>query len=168
MICISVVIGAVSTLAETLPGLGESVPQELLEAIDYTVLPDGEGLPAGSGTVTAGTVIYRPHCLACPGEKGQGGPNDQIAGGLGSIDTDAPVKTVGSYWPFSTTLFDYIRRAMPYQTPGSLTADQIYSVTAYVLFLNGIVEEQAQIDARLLPGIQMPNRHGFVWAVPGD
>jgi len=168
MICIFLLVWEPSALAETLPGLGESAPQELLETIDYTVLPDGDGLPAGSGTVTAGEVIYRQQCTACHGEKGQGGPNDQIAGGLGSIDTDAPVKTVGSYWPFSTTLFDYLRRAMPYQTPGSLTADQVYSVTAYVLFLNGIVEEQAQIDARSLPGIEMPNRNGFVWAVPGD
>ena len=152
--------------ATDLPGLGEPLTDAEVAAIDFTVLPDGTGLPTGNGDAGQGAALYQQHCMSCHGDKGQGGPHDPIAGGLGSIATDAPLKTVGSYWPYATTLFDYIRRAMPFLTPGSLTDDETYSVTAYVLHLNGIVDAQASLDASTLSAINMPNRDGFVWAVP--
>lgn len=136
--------------------------------VDFTVLPDGTGLPDGRGNVAQGEVLYRQHCLACHGEGGAGGANDRLTGGVGTIGTDRPVKTVGSYWPYATTLFDYIRRAMPYNSPGTLTNDEIYALTAYLLHVNGIVAADAVIDARLLPAVSMPNREGFVWDVPAD
>jgi mono/diheme cytochrome c family protein len=157
-----------ATAAGETPNLGEPLSEAALEALDFTVLPDGEGLPAGSGTAAEGEALYRQHCLACHGAAGEGGANDRLAGGIGSIAGDRPVKTVGSYWPYATTLFDYIRRAMPYQAPGSLSADQVYAVTAYVLRLNGIVPADARLDAKSLTGIEMPNREGFVWAVPSE
>ena len=155
-------------MAQDHPGLGETLTDEDVAAIDFTVLPDGAGLPPGAGTVAEGRVLYGEQCAACHGADGEGSLNDRLAGGVGSIGGDQPVKTVGSYWPYATTLFDYIRRAMPYQTPGSLSAADVYALTAYVLHLNGILEEGAQVDARTLPAVQMPNRSGFVSAVPSD
>ena len=105
-------------------------------------------------------------CLACHGEQGQGQINDRLAGGHGTLGGPAPIKTVGSYWPYATTVFDYIRRSMPYLQPQSLTNDEVYAVTAYILFLNGIVNEDQTMDSQTLPGIQMPNREGFRLAYP--
>lgn len=161
-------LGPTAATAGETPELGEPLSAATLEALDFTVLPDGEGLPPGSGTAAEGEALYRQHCLACHGETGEGGANDRLAGGIGSIAGDRPMKTVGSYWPYATTLFDYIRRAMPYQAPGSLSADEIYAVTAYVLRLNGIVPANARLDAKSLTEIEMPNREGFVWAVPSE
>ncbi|HEX7127490.1 MAG TPA: cytochrome c, partial [Thermodesulfobacteriota bacterium] len=107
-------------------------------------------------------AIFQQQCVVCHGPSGTEGPMDRLAGGQGSLAGDSPVKTVGSYWPYATTVFDYIRRAMPLTAPGSLTADQAYAVTAYVLFLNGIVGESDVIDAGSLPQVRMPNRDGFV------
>ena len=149
-------------LAES-PMLGEPVDPETLVAIDYTVMPDGEGLPEGSGTALEGEAVYQQHCIACHGERGEGTVNDALVGGNGTLATPSPKKTVGSYWPYATTVFDYVRRAMPLQTPGVLTNDEVYAVTAYVLFMNGIVEESAAIDAESLPLVKMPNRDGFTW-----
>ncbi|RLA35050.1 MAG: cytochrome c [Gammaproteobacteria bacterium] len=145
------------------PGLGKAISMEELAKVDYTVLPNGYGLPEGSGNAENGAVVYAQNCLACHGEDGTDGLNDRLVGGLGSLTTDKPVKTVGSYWPYATTLFDYVRRAMPYQAPGSLTNNQVYAVTAYILFLNGIVEEDAQLNAQTLPNVKMPNRDNVVW-----
>jgi cytochrome c len=146
------------------PGLGQPLDASELEALDYAVLPSGDGLPSGSGNAQAGAALYIQHCLACHGEEGVNGINDRLAGGHGTIDGERPLKTVGSYWPYATTVFDYIRRAMPYQTPGSLTADEIYSLTAYLLYINDIVAENDVLDAENLPAVQMPNRDNFVWA----
>jgi len=104
------------------------------------------------------------YCLACHGEGGQGATNDRLVGGHGSLASDSPIKTVGSYWPYATTLFDYIRRAMPFTLPGSLTDEQAYALTAYLLELNGIIDEDTVINAQTLPAVEMPNRDGFVWA----
>ncbi|MCZ6712143.1 MAG: cytochrome c [Gammaproteobacteria bacterium] len=131
---------------------------------DITVMPDGEGLPSGSGNAVAGLSVYAANCLACHGEKGEGGVNDTLVGGHGSLTSDRPQKTIGSYWPYATTLFDYVRRAMPYQTPGSLGNDELYAVTAYLFYLNGIIEENKVLNAETLPEIKMPNRDNFVWA----
>lgn len=155
---------AAGAAAQEGPGLGEPVTDDELRALDFVVLPDGDGLPPGKGNVTAGAALYERWCLACHGQGGTDGPNDRLAGGHGTIGGERPEKTVGSYWPYATTLFDYIRRAMPYQTPGALTADEVYALTAYVLYLNGIVDESAELDAESLPAVEMPNRDNFEWA----
>ncbi|MDZ7643458.1 MAG: cytochrome c [Woeseiaceae bacterium] len=152
--------------ADDAPALGEPLAAEEIAAVSFTILPDGSGLPPGSGSVADGEAVYAQHCLACHGAGGEGGPNDRLAGGRGSLDSAAPVKTVGSYWPYATTLFDYLRRAMPYTAPGTLSADELYAVTAYVLHLNGIVGADAVLDAERLPAIEMPNRNGFERAWP--
>lgn len=146
------------------PGLGEPVSAETLEAIDFVVLPDGQGLPAGQGDAVKGAELYGVWCVACHGEGGADGINDRLVGGHDSIAGARPQKTVGSFWPHATTLFDYIRRAMPYQSPGELSADEVYSLTAYILFLNGIVDETDVLDAETLPAVKMPNRENFIWA----
>jgi cytochrome c len=129
---------------------------------DIDVLPDGTGLPDGSGTVTQGEIVFSDNCSACHGSKGVGGPKDALVGGRGSLASDHPIKTIGSFWPYATTLFDYIRRAMPYPAPGSLSDDDTYAVVAYLLDLNGIPLDGAKVDRRSLPTIQMPNRDGFI------
>jgi S-disulfanyl-L-cysteine oxidoreductase SoxD len=130
---------------------------------DISIGPDGAGLPPGRGTATQGEAVYAANCQACHGEKGAGQPNDALVGGIGSLAPGkAPVKTVGSYWPYATTLFDYIRRAMPFPESKSLTSDEVYAVSAYILNLNGIIGASDVLDAQSLPKVRMPNRDGFV------
>jgi S-disulfanyl-L-cysteine oxidoreductase SoxD len=129
---------------------------------DIDVRPDGKGLPPGRGTVAQGKQIFADNCAVCHGDNGVGGIKDRLAGGQGTLTSDAPVKTVGSYWPYATTLYDYIHRAMPYQAPGSLSNDDYYSLAAYILSLNGILPADATLDRDSLPKIKMPNRDGFV------
>lgn len=144
------------------PGLGQEISNDDLSAWDISIEPNGGGLPSGSGSVSAGADVYAAKCAQCHGETGTEGPTDPIAGGIGSLTTETPAKTVGSFWPYATTLFDYTRRAMPFDAPQSLTADETYAVTAYVLHLNGILEEDAVLDAASLPAVEMPNKDGFV------
>ena len=107
--------------------------------------------------------MYAAKCQACHGEKGAGRPNDRLVGGEGSLAPGKPpVKTVGSYWPYATTLFDYVRRAMPWQAPKSLTNDEVYAVSAYLLALNNVIGKDDVIDAQSLPKVKMPNRDGFI------
>jgi S-disulfanyl-L-cysteine oxidoreductase SoxD len=143
-------------------GVGRPPTAEEIKRIDIDVLPDGRGLPAGRGTAAEGKQIYASKCLTCHGPTGTEGPQELIAGGRGSLNTPRPLKTVGSYWPYATTVWDYVRRAMPFDHPGTLAIDDVYSVTAYVLFLNGIVRETDVLDQTTVPKIQMPNRNGFV------
>jgi len=143
-------------------GVGRAPTADELRAIDIDITPDGKGLPAGSGTAAAGKDVYTRRCETCHGPSGKEGPQEVIAGGRGTLATKTPVKTVGSYWPYATTLWDYIRRAMPFDHPGTLTTEEIYAVSAYVLFLNGIVGEHDVVDQTTLPKIEMPNRNGFV------
>lgn len=150
-------------LAQEPAGLGEAVDEAMLARVDFVVLPNGDGLPAGSGTAADGKAVYQQHCLACHGAGGADGINDRLAGGHGSLATAQPQKTVGSYWPYATTIFDYVRRAMPYQSPGTLGNDELYAVTAYLLFVNDIIAENDLLDAESLPLVKMPNRDGFVW-----
>ncbi len=142
--------------AQDSPALGKPVSNDELAQVDFTIMPDGDGLPDGSGNALAGDEIYRQHCLACHGEGGTGGINDVLVDGHGSLTTERPVKTIGSYWPYATTLFDYIRRAMPYLSPGVLSNNEIYSLTAYLLYLNGILDERAELNAETLPAVEMP------------
>jgi len=141
---------------------GRPATTEETKLWDIDVRPDGKGLPEGSGTVARGKSVYEENCEACHGPNGQGGIKDRLAGGQGSLATENPVKTVGSYWPYATTLFDYIHRAMPYQAPGSLSVDDTYAVAAYILSLNGILPSDGKLDKNTLPAIKMPNRDGFI------
>jgi S-disulfanyl-L-cysteine oxidoreductase SoxD len=145
------------------PNLGKPISQEDLASWDISIGPDGAGLPAGSGSVQDGAAVFAAKCQACHGEKGAGQPNDRLVGGQGTLAGDRPaVKTVGSYWPYATTLFDYIRRAMPLNRSKSLTNDEVYAAVAYLLNLNGVVPDNAVMDAQSLPKVMMPNRDGFV------
>jgi len=144
------------------PRLGEPVAAAEIARYDISIPPSGAGLPKGSGTPRAGAAVYEQKCLACHGAKGVGKPADALAGGIGSLGTKTPVRTVGSYWPYATTLFDYVRRAMPITNPLSLTDEETYAVTAYVLYLNGIIGEDVAMDAQSLPQVKMPNRDGFI------
>ena len=154
---------AVAANASDAPDLGEAVDDATLVNADFVVMPDGEGLPGGSGSAVEGAAVYATYCVACHGENGTDGVNDKLAGGHGSLTSTQPQRTVGSYWPYATTLFDYIRRAMPYQAPGSLSNDDVYALTAYVLHLNEIIGEAEQMNARTLPSVSMPNRDNFIW-----
>lgn len=144
-------------------GVGRVAPPETVAERDISVFPDGAGLPLGQGTAKQGRLIYEQQCSACHGLRGEGqGPYPPLAGGRGSLTTDSPLLTVGTYWPRATTVWDHIRRAMPYYTPGSLSADEVYALTAYVLYLDGVVEEDEVLNETTLPRVQMPNRDGFV------
>jgi mono/diheme cytochrome c family protein len=150
-----------SAAAQEGPHLGVPVSPADIAAWDISVGPSGAGLPQGSGTASAGAAVYNTKCIACHGEKGVGKPSDQLVGGNGTLRDAAPVRTVGSYWPYATTLFDYIRRAMPWPQPQSLSADEVYALTAYVLFLNGVVGETDVMNATTLPKVVMPNHDNF-------
>ena len=159
-------MGAGLAAAEPPPPLAigrQATPAEIAAA-DIDIRADGAGLPPGRGSVADGAALFASGCAACHGEVGQkpiaGAP--LLMGGPGTLATPKPVQTVGSFWPYATTLFDYIRRAMPFQAPGSLTDDQVYSLTAYILRLNGIVPNDTVLDAATLPKVRMPNRDGFV------
>jgi mono/diheme cytochrome c family protein len=145
------------------PNFGRVATPEEIAAWDISIGPDGAGLPAGSGTAKQGEAVYVEKCLGCHGERGAGKPSDQLAGGQGTLGAgQAPVKTVGSFWPYATTVFDYVRRAMPLNESKSLTNDETYAVVAYILQINGVIGENDTIDARTLPAVRMPNRDGFV------
>src|SRR5258705_7973882 len=153
---------AVAFAAES-PNLGRAATPEEIASWDISIGPDGAGLPPGSGTPKQGEAVYTAKCLVCHGEKGAGKPNDALVGGRGTLAGDQPpVKTVGSFWPYATTLFDYVRRAMPLNESKSLTNDEVYAVIAYLLQLNGIIGENETINAQTLPRVQMPNRDGFM------
>ena len=150
-------------------GFGRDATAEDIEAWDIDVRPDGEGLPEGHGTVPEGEVIYQAKCAVCHGPTGIEGPNDRLVGRLPgdtfSMDEDLSqrqLKAIGSYWPYSTTLFDYIRRAMPQPMPGSLTDDEVYALTAYLLYLNNLVPADAVMGRETLPAVQMPARDLFL------
>ncbi len=143
-------------------GLGSPATPSEISAWGTIVGPGGEALPPGRATAAEGRALYDRRCAACHGPTGQEGPDDRLAGGQGSLAGDEPRKTVGSYWPAATTLWDYVNRAMPFNQPGSLTTNEVYAVVAYVLFLNDLVGERDTVDAGTLPRIDMPNRDGFV------
>ena len=161
-----------STISSDYPerfGFGREVTEAEIKKWDIDILPDGTGLPEGKGTVEEGKVIYLQKCLACHGATGVEGPNDRLVGslpeGIFTLHEDLSMrrhKAIGSYWPYSTTLFDYIRRAMPQPMPGSLTDDEVYALTAYLLHLNGLVSADAQMDAESLPKVVMPARDLFI------
>lgn len=143
-------------------GFGTPATPEEIAGWNISIGRDGANLPPGSGDTATGAALFVERCAACHGEKGEGGIGDQLVGGQGSLSSEKPVKTIGSYWPYATTLFDYIRRAMPYDSPQSLSADEVYAVSAYLLQLNGIVPEGTVLDSATLAAVEMPNKDGFV------
>jgi mono/diheme cytochrome c family protein len=142
-----------------------ATPDELAKY--FSIPADGRGLPSGSGNAKKGAELYGLACAACHGEKLEGNPakgigGDKLLGGRGSLATKTPVKTVESYWPYATTLFDYVKRAMPFNAPGSLSDDDIYSLVAYILSEAKIIKPTEIMDAKTLPAVAMPNKDGFV------
>ena len=162
MLCALCVSLAAPVVAQTSYGIGRKPTAAEIAGWNIDVEPDGKNFPAGRGTVSRGREVYDAQCASCHGVKGEGGVGDRLVGGTGTLDSDKPVKTVGSYWPFATTLFDYIRRAMPLNAPQSLSNDDVYAVSGYVLYLNGLLPENAGVDGKLLTELKMPNRSGFV------
>lgn len=149
------------------PNLGEPISEADLAPWDISIETNGDGLPPGSGTVAEGQAVYEAQCLACHGTQGEDGLNDRLVGGHGTLADANPARTIGSFWPYASTVFDYIRRAMPFNTPQTLTDDEVYAVTAYILHLNGIVDAGTNLNARRLSRIEMPNAEGFILAYPG-
>ena len=145
-------------------GLGSEASPEEVSAWDIDVRPDGQGLPKGAGTVAQGEILYQERCAACHGEFGEGaGRWPVLAGGYETLDTEDPVKTIGSYWPYLSTVYDYIRRAMPFGDAQSLAADEIYAITAYLLYLNDVVEdEEFELSKQNFTSIKLVNQDNFV------
>jgi cytochrome c len=143
-------------------GIGRTATAAEIAGWNIDIDRNGGNLPPGSGSVGRGHEIFDQQCAACHGAKGEGGLGDQLVGGQGTIATAKPVRTVGSYWPYASTLFDYIRRAMPLNAPQSLDNNDVYAVSAYILNLNGLLPADATLDAKSLGAIKMPNRNMFV------
>jgi cytochrome c len=150
------------------PNLGRPLAPDEIRRLDITVTPDGRGLPDGSGSVEQGAKVYAEKCQVCHGPQGKGVPLDPLTGGIGTIASAKPLKTPVSYWPSATTIFDYVRRAMPLRTPESLSNDEVYALTAYILSIDAVVPKDAVLDAKSLPQVKMPNRDGFLnsWPPP--
>jgi hypothetical protein len=143
-------------------GIGRLATPDEITGWNIDIDRKGTNLPPGKGTVGMGQEVFEQQCAACHGSKGEGGVADRLVGGQGTLSSANPVKTVGSYWPYATTLFDYVRRSMPHPSPQSLSNEEVYAVTAYILHLNGLLPANATLDARSLPSIKMPNRDNFV------
>jgi len=143
-------------------GIGRTATDAEIAGWNIDIGRDGINLPPGSGTVAHGREVFAQQCAACHGEKGEGGIGDRLVGGEGTLATAKPIKTVGSYWPYAPTLFDYIRRAMPQNAPQSLSNEDVYAVAAYILNMNGLFPADATLDAKSLSAIKMPNRKMFV------
>jgi S-disulfanyl-L-cysteine oxidoreductase SoxD len=159
-------ITAGASLAET-PDLGKPIDEAAIAAWDISILPDGTGLPKGSGTPAQGALVYAAQCVACHGDKGKGG----LAAALVSDEhalagINAAQKTIRNFWPYSTTVFDFIRRAMPFQMPRSLSDDEVYALTAYILAENKLIGANDVMDAQTLPRVKMPNRDNFIIRFP--
>ena len=170
LLCVLAALVAVRTAAQTPSpplGIGRPATAEDIRALDIDVMPDGRGLPAGRGTAVEGASVYAAKCVSCHGVKGTGGSAERLAGRTPgdsfAFATDASlVRTIGSYWPYATTLYDYTARAMPFPQPGTLTPDETYSLVAYLLFLNDVIAEDAVMDQSALPKVRMPARERFV------
>ncbi len=147
------------------PNLGKPVSPAEIAAWDISVSPDGSGLPPGSGTSAQGAKIYAEKCVACHGEEGKGGRNIALVGGAPIRNLDS-ARTIANFWPYATTIFDYTRRAMPWQLPRTLTNDEVYALTAYILAMNKIIADSDVMNAETLPRVKMPNRDGFMPRFP--
>ena len=154
--------GAGGPNAALSPRLGQRISAQDAARWDLNVFPDGTGLPAGRGNATQGAALFAKQCAVCHGPGGRGATAEELAGGTAPLTAQSPDKTIGLYWPYATTVFDFTRRAMPMFAPGSLSADEVYALTAYLLFANGVIAEVEEMNAQTLPKVRMPNRDGFV------
>ena len=168
---VSIGSGATFALAQQGYGgpydFGTTPRAEEIAAVDIDAMPDGRGLPPGSGTYQEGRDVYTAQCASCHGENLEGIPDvgiggDRLIGGRGSLASGNPVKTIESYWPYATTVFDYVKRAMPFHAPGSLSDDEVYAATAFILGEAQIIGQDEVMNAETLPQVRMPNRDGFV------
>jgi len=159
-----IVLAAAATVSAQSPALqvGRPPTPEEIRELGSAIAPDGTGLPQGSGTVAAGQKLFVAQCARCHGPAGEGDIGARLVGGQGTLATPRPLKTVGSFWPYATTLWDYVNRAMPFDQPGLLQPPDVYAAVAYVLNLNGIIAADQVMDATSLPKVRMPNRDGFV------
>src|SRR6478672_6748389 len=161
-LAVATLLCVTSAGAQTPYGIGRVATPAEIAGWNIDIGGDGSNLPPGSGSVSHGSEVFDQQCAACHGAKGEGGVGDRLVGGQGTLATPNPVKTVGSYWPYAPTLFDYIRRAMPQNAPQSLSNDDVYAVSAYILNLNSLLPADATLDAKTLSAIGMPNRNMFV------
>lgn len=147
-------------------GVGSEPTVADIRAWNIDVTPDGAGLPEGAGTVAQGRTLFTQKCSACHGADGEGGPGGRLTGGKGTLATPKPVLTVGSFWPYATIVYDYVNRAMPYDKPQSLKPDEVYALSAFLLYQNGVIGADAVMNAQTLPKVVMPNRNGFTAVDP--
>jgi S-disulfanyl-L-cysteine oxidoreductase SoxD len=170
----TVLLAANAVLAQTpdYKNVGRTPTKEEIQAWDIAIGPDGKGLPAGQGTAKDGAPIFAAKCAVCHGAEGQGGAiGPRVVGGKAdteTLTTVRPVRTVGGYWPYATTVWDYINRAMPRSQSGTLTPNEVYGLTAFILAKSNIIKEDDVLDAKTLPKVEMPNRNGFVPAKFAD
>ena len=164
-LALAIAFGAGGALAQT-PRLGKPVSEADVAAWDISAMPDGTGLPPGSGTPAQGAKIYVEKCISCHGENGTGKPFAALVGGTPLTNGIETPKTIANFWGYSTIVFDFIRRAMPFQQPRTLTNDEVYSLTAYILALNKIIDDKDVMNAETLPKVKMPNRDGFMPRFP--
>jgi mono/diheme cytochrome c family protein len=157
-------LSAASTVSAqpTRYGVGRTPTPDEIRALGSAIAPDGTGLPSGSGTVAAGRTLFAAQCARCHGPDGEGQVGPRLVGGQGTLASPRPLRTVGSFWPYATTLWDYVNRAMPFDRPGVLEPSEVYAAVAFVLQLNGIIGEDRVMDATTLPQVKMPNRDGFI------
>src|SRR6185436_12617475 len=153
-------------VAQGKPNLGTPISEAEIAAWDISILPDGSGLPSGSGTPSDGARIFATKCAACHGENGKGGSAAALVGGGPLTSGIETTKTIANFWPYATTIFDFTRRAMPWPRPRSLTNDEVYALTAYMLSLNKIIGDADVMNAQTLPKVRMPNRDGFIARFP--
>ena len=162
-LCLAMIAGAAS--AET-PHFGKPIDEATIAPWDISILPDGTGLPKGSGTPAQGAPIFAEKCAACHGDNGKGGEAAALVSDRELAGISAAQKTIRNFWPYSTTIFDFIRRAMPAQMPHSLTDDEVYALTAYILAENKLIGANDMMDAQSLPKVKMPNRDNFIIRFP--
>ena len=165
IVCVLMSMGVTTIQAgesTSLYGIGQPAKDAEVQAWDIDISPSGKGLPPGKGTVNRGSAIFSAKCAMCHGQTGVEGPMNRLVGGKGSLKKAEPIKTIGSYWPYATTLYDYIHRAMPYIAPQSLKPDEVYSLVAWLLYRNGLIPKDAEMNAETLLKVRMPNRDGFV------
>lgn len=160
-------LAAGAARAEDRPGLGQKITESDVKAWDITILPDGTNLPPGSGTPAQGAALFAERCALCHGDGGKGGPNAMLVGhGPNLTDGIDANKTITNFWAYATTLYDYIRRAMPYSQPRTLSDDEVYALCAYILSQNKLIGETATMNAQTLAKVQMPNRENFIIRFP--
>jgi len=165
VVLVALAIASRAAFAQS-PNLGTPISEAEIRAWDISIGPDGSGLPPGSGTPEQGARIFAAKCAVCHGESGKGGTSAALVGGAALTNGIETTKTIANFWPYATTLFDFTRRAMPWQQPRTLTDDEVYALTAYILALNKIVGENAVMNAETLPTVRMPNRDGFILRFP--